>query len=320
MPSFAAWQLGDVSFSGTPFNSNATADSSDVGTTFVINPGARPKLLTMGDNDSNFEDGDSSQQLSGGHSFNGRSFASGTDIETEYSYVVRPAGGDPGGADDIRIYAVELAGDVEGFVADAHMSPGITYTIVAIDQNDPVVGYSSLYVCFRAGTPVATSRGAVPVERVRPGMLVQTADNGMQPVLWAGASRVPGQGAQAPVVFASGVLGNAGPLWLSPQHRVPVEGGRALVAAKAMEGRPGVARRPVPLVTYVHLMLERHELIRTGGAFTESFNPGPEALGALGARRAAEVTGLCGRSCDDGPILPPAREILRPGAWRRGRV
>jgi hypothetical protein len=39
-------------------------------------------------------------------------------------------------------------------------------------------------VCFVAGTLIATPAGAVPVERLRPGDLVETWDQGAQPVRW----------------------------------------------------------------------------------------------------------------------------------------
>ncbi|MFT6451936.1 MAG: hypothetical protein ACJA06_001423, partial [Halocynthiibacter sp.] len=220
MPSFAAWQLNDVSFSGTPFASNATADSGDIGTTFVINAGAHPSLLTLTDDDPDFVDGDASQDLSGAQTFNGTSYSSGTAIHTEYSYIVRPAGGATDGSDDITIYAVEISGGVEGFVADGFMQPGVTYTIIAVDDNSPSVPYASLYVCFRAGTLISAARGLVPVESLIAGDKIQTLDNGYQPILWAGQSEVRGTGAMAPVRFETGVLGNDRPLFVSPQHRM----------------------------------------------------------------------------------------------------
>ncbi|MBL4556858.1 MAG: Hint domain-containing protein [Rhodobacteraceae bacterium] len=39
-------------------------------------------------------------------------------------------------------------------------------------------------VCFVAGTLIATPAGAVPVEGLRPGDLVETWDQGAQPVRW----------------------------------------------------------------------------------------------------------------------------------------
>jgi hypothetical protein len=46
-------------------------------------------------------------------------------------------------------------------------------------------------VCFVAGTLIATPSGAVPVERLRPGDLVATWDEGAQPVRWV--THTPGR-------------------------------------------------------------------------------------------------------------------------------
>jgi hypothetical protein len=37
---------------------------------------------------------------------------------------------------------------------------------------------------------------------------------------------------------------------------------------------PGVTPRPPARVTYLHVLLERHEIIRTAGTWSESYFPG----------------------------------------------
>lgn len=316
MPSFSAWQLSDVTFSGSPFASNSLASLLDVGTTFEINGGALPQLLSITDGDTSFEDGDLSQDLSTGTTFNGTFYGSGSAIHTEYSYIIRPDGGAGDGSDDITVYAVEISGDVEGFVADGFMQPGVTYTIIAIDDQSPTVPYSSLYVCFRAGTLISTAKGLRPVEGLVAGDRLQTLDNGYQPILWIGQSDVPGLGAMAPVRFETGVLGNDRPLFVSPQHRILL--GESTLIARAMVGQPGISSMALPHVRYVHLLMERHELLLSEGLFSESFNPGPFGLSAIDAQEAREVLALSGHAvAPSGLLLPPVRPILKPGQIER---
>ena len=62
--------------------------------------------------------------------------------------------------------------------------------------------------CFTPGTRIDTAFGAVPVELIREGDLVRTADHGFLPVRWTGRQRVRAEGRFAPVRFAPGVLGD----------------------------------------------------------------------------------------------------------------
>ena len=133
--------------------------------------------------------------------------------------------------------------------------------------------------CLAAGTPVDTPRGAVAVERLRPGDLVETLDRGPQPVRFVRRQRMSGQGRGAPIRINPGVLGQSSTLWLSQQHRVLLAGPWAelmlgtpevLVPAKALLGLEGVARIPRPRISYHHLTLDRHEVLRCAGAHVES--------------------------------------------------
>ena len=54
-----------------------------------------------------------------------------------------------------------------------------------------------------------------------------------------------------------------------------------LVAARHLLANPAVTRREGGTVTYMHLMLDQHEVVYANGAATESFYPGDQALGAL---------------------------------------
>ena len=149
--------------------------------------------------------------------------------------------------------------------------------------------------CFTAGTMIRTPDGEVPVESLREGDLVQTRDNGAQPVIWAGqrhlgAAALAAAPALRPIHIAPGALGNARPLRLSSQHALAVDlpgaGASLLRAGRAARIAGGGIRvaQGVREVTYVHIMLERHEIVFANGTPAESFYPGPWGLRMMGMR------------------------------------
>lgn len=136
--------------------------------------------------------------------------------------------------------------------------------------------------CFARGTRIETSTGFVAVEDLRDGMMIETLDNGLQPVRRVLSKVVDGRGTLAPVVFAAGVLGNVRPVQVSPHHRMVVSGWRAelltgepevLAAAIDLVNGERIAVVPVTQVEYFHLLFDRHEIIFAEGAATESYHP-----------------------------------------------
>ncbi len=146
--------------------------------------------------------------------------------------------------------------------------------------------------CLVAGTLIDTPDGGRPVEQLRPGDPVNTVCGGVRPVVWTGTWHLDAEALAAnprlrPVRIRKGALGNWRDLLVSPQHRIAL--GRAgapegFVPARwlaaAGDGRFRVARGQRQ-VSYVHLMLAEHGLIRADGAWVESFYPGPDGLAAL---------------------------------------
>jgi len=220
----------------------------------------------------------------------------------------------PGGAGVIDFY--DIGGGTQNITANNGVAAGAvseniptptnpnaaTYSLQFNQPNPDILVYEDIapgetgIVCFVAGTAIETATGPRPVETLRPGDLVWTQDDGLQPLHWVGQRAVAGQGAFAPIRFAPGVLGNTRPLWLSPQHRVLVQGWRAellfgqpevLVAACHLVNDDTVSRVPRAQVLYCHIMFDRHQILRSDGALTESFYPGLEALGSVD--RAARV-------------------------------
>lgn len=138
--------------------------------------------------------------------------------------------------------------------------------------------------CFVAGTRILTPSGPVAVESLCPGDMVETADDGPQPLRWIGRREVAATGRFAPVAIAAGAFGEHGALRLSPQHRVMIRAARAellfgeeevLAAARDLVDGRAVRMQEGGRVTYVHLLFDRHQIVFAEGLATESYLPGP---------------------------------------------
>lgn len=169
-----------------------------------------------------------------------------------------------------------------------------TNTGTAVDPNQTVP-------CFVAGTRIDTPDGPRRIESLKVGDLVTTLDQGARPILWIGRSNVDGRGPLAPVLIPQGALGNTGPLKLSPNHRILLQSPQAellfcqhavLVPAKALVDGRTIVFDPAPRVTYIHLLLNGHELIFAEGIATESLFTGAMALSALDAAARAELAAI----------------------------
>ncbi|MBO9408087.1 Hint domain-containing protein [Shimia sp. R9_1] len=159
-------------------------------------------------------------------------------------------------------------------------SAGETDTaLVEIEQRPP---------CFTPGTLIRTAAGDVLVEDLRAGMLVETLDSGLQPIVWIGKSEMPPRLESLPIRIKAGVLDNDRDLVVSPQHRVLIYGARAellfgcdevLVKAKDLvDGRDVTICESTSPVTYFHILMSQHELLLSEGQWSESFQPGMQTL------------------------------------------
>lgn len=154
-------------------------------------------------------------------------------------------------------------------------------------------------ICFTPGTRILTNRGEIPVEDIYEGDRVQTKDDGMQEVIWKGTRRISGARLYAmpelrPIRLRAGALGTDRPeddLVVSPSHRIVVKGAKAralfnsdevLVRAADLVNDATVMRDlGLASVTYIHLLLPRHEVVFANGVETESFHPAGEALDSV---------------------------------------
>lgn len=158
-----------------------------------------------------------------------------------------------------------------------------------------------VFPCFAVGTLIDTIRGEVPIETIRPGDLVYTLDDALQPVEWVGQREVPGRGPMAPVEIAAGALENRRRLVVSPQHRMLVSDWRTevyfgqaqvLVAAVHLVNGDTIRQVPRPRVRYVHLALAQHAVIFAEGIPSESLHLGAMALNSMGPDQRIEIEAL----------------------------
>lgn len=144
-------------------------------------------------------------------------------------------------------------------------------------------------VCFTEGTGILTPRGEVPIETLRVGDAVCTIDNGLQPIAWIGTRSVVREELVAhvglrPVVIKKGVMGATRDLLVSRQHGILIDRDHFARATHLADAIPGVRiAHGKRKVTYIHLMFEKHQVIFSNGVPSESFFPGPQAVGMMGA-------------------------------------
>jgi hypothetical protein len=158
-------------------------------------------------------------------------------------------------------------------------------------------------ICFTPGTRLRTPSGAVPVETLREGDLVETRDGGAQEILWIGHRRLSGAQMHAlpelrPIRIRAGALWDDRPdtdLIVSPRHRVLLRGPAAdalfgtpevLVAAEDLRNDATVIRdMSLREVSYIHLLLPRHHIVWANGVETESFHPASTDLRTVDAQQ-----------------------------------
>lgn len=154
-------------------------------------------------------------------------------------------------------------------------------------------------ICFTPGTLIDTPEGPRAVESLREGDAVQTKDNGAEDIQWIGQRRMTGARLFAmptlrPIRISAAALGPIRPgrdLLVSPDHRVLIGGDVAralfntpevLVQARDLVNETSVS---VDLglreVSYIHLLLPRHQIVWANGVETESFHPASAELEAL---------------------------------------
>ena len=213
--------------------------------------------------------------------------------------------------------------------ADGNSYSG-TFQVVDPAGNTFTVQFNEIEgpICFTRGTMIRTDRGDVAVEKLTAGDLVETKDNGLKPIFWIG-SRVLGRAALEqnpklyPIRIKAGALGAGYPasdLIVSPQHRILLRSRVAqrmfgatevLVAAKQLLLIEGIDQvTEFDEVEYFHFLFDRHEIVFSNGAETESLFTGPEALKSVSAEQREEILSLFPELNDLDHVAEPARMLL----------
>lgn len=191
-------------------------------------------------------------------------------------------------------------------------------------------------VCFTKGTMIGVEGGAVPVETIRVGDLIMTADHGLQPVRWIGRRHISAAILAVrpnfrPIRIAAGALGAGRPaadLTVSPQHRLLISSAQVrgiagtdevLVAAKHLLHMPGIEITEPDGVDYFHILFDRHEVVYANGGPAESLYLGRQALKSLSPEGRAEVMALFPelRDMDEDEAWPACRPFLKGRDGRR---
>ncbi len=156
--------------------------------------------------------------------------------------------------------------------------------------------------CFVAGTEIVTQNGLMKIEDLMPGHMVLTRDNGFQPLMWIGTTMRQATGSDAPICLSANALGNHEAVEFSPNHRILIKSSQAamlfgesevLVKAKDLvNGNTIKVREDHGPVTYVHILFDRHEIVRANGLDSESYHPGQETLDSFDAETREEILRL----------------------------
>ncbi|GAB5430695.1 MAG: hypothetical protein EpisKO_00650 [Epibacterium sp.] len=233
-----------------------------------------------------------------------------TDVDGFYNDQLDVSGLTGGSGEGGAVRTIDVTTSDDGFGNALLTFPGGEQLVLQGVTPAQMTTHDQLFAagipCYTPGSRVITARGEVPVEEIREGDLVQTADNGLQPVIWVGDRRLSASDLARhphlrPVLLRpGGMIANDRAMLVSPQHRflLPSDGAsRSESFARArllLELDPGHvhAEEHASGVCYIHLMTEAHQVIFVDGCATETFWPGPEALRGLSPRDKCEIFDL----------------------------
>ncbi|WP_236635826.1 Hint domain-containing protein [Paracoccus aminophilus] len=189
-------------------------------------------------------------------------------------------------------------------------------------------------VCFSTDALIETQSGLVAAGDLAVGDLVWTRDAGCQPIRWIGKRALSAEELAhaphlCPIRIRAGALGANTPqtdLVVSPQHRMLIRSKIALrmfgaqevlIAAQQLLGIEGVEEATdLASVTYVHILLDSHQIIHANGAEAESLFTGEQALRSVGPAAMDEILALFPELAETGFLPAPARPLI-PGRAAR---
>nr|WP_254899145.1 Hint domain-containing protein [Thalassococcus arenae] len=181
-----------------------------------------------------------------------------------------------------------------------NFNPSAEPEFYTTDQN---ASYEHSYVCFERTVPLHTPTGLTAAGRLKVGDRVCTWGGSARAVRWIGRKKVSREGGVAVIRFDRGAIGNFAPIKLSPQHRVLIatdstaesHGSRdVLVPAISLVDGQKVRAVTRKQVVFVHILLDRHDILIAAGAPCESLLLGAQTELVLGAAQTRELAQLTG--------------------------
>jgi len=169
------------------------------------------------------------------------------------------------------------------------------------------------------------------VEELSQGDLVWTKDAGYQPIRWIGHKSFDKAMLEAhenlrPIRIKAGSLGLGMPerdLVVSQHHRILVSSrivqrmlneAEILVGAKFLLPLEGIdVACDMDEVTYVHFLFDRHQIVLSNGAETESLFTGPEALKSVPQEARDEIFAIFPELMTMDPKDTPSVRRMSPG-------
>lgn len=251
-----------------------------------------------------------------------RTFDAGSEYNLDVAFLTVSNGG------DVRYFIIpnDSYGDMdieEIRTGGINGAAGSDAAVISTSNNDVNI------VCFTQDTMIESAKQRqTPVQKLRVGDLVKTADNGLQRIKWIGVSKLDRETLMAnpnlrPIRIKPGALGNGTPhrgLRVSPQHRILVRSkiaqrmfGRAevLIAAKHLTALDGidVVNDPAP-TDYYHLLLDSHHIVTANGAACESLYLGAQALKHFDDDTRRDISQELPLLCRLGHSPPPCRPLV----------
>lgn len=307
-------------------------DRADGTGTFEYQPGslelnlASPiKIINLHNGDKIKVDGATSADLKGGT----LSFKTGKTVEPR---PVQKPGLLPGLGKVLGTLGkgvINAVGEALGGGAKFTIDPDATFDF-ARTGNDGEITIKT--PCFLVGTLISTPAGEIAIERLKIGNLVYTMSGDAVPIVWIGRRRIDPKivdqlREHAPIRIRPGALDHGSPnrdLYVSPDHCLFYNG--SLIPAKLLvNGTSIVQDAALEPFTYVHIELERHQVVIAEGAYVEScLDLGNRAMflepGTLMFRSPAgpKQVATCYPPIYSGAILDAVKETLEQRAIELG--
>lgn len=168
--------------------------------------------------------------------------------------------------------------DVKALVRNgraAEIDPAVRF--IAVSDDIEPIGLGS---GITGGSLVETTEGPVPVNKLRLGDELLTADSGAQPVRWIAKRIVPAMGSFRPVRLRAPHFGLTRDMVASPDHRLRLGSAEAeyligdqevlVPAGVLVNGKHAQREGRQRLVTYYQILLDVHDCLLHDGIWTES--------------------------------------------------